>query len=297
MSERALAGRIFDISRGCVHDGPGLRTVVFLKGCDFGCPWCHNPEGQSARPAIAFDAARCIGCDSCREACPRHKARDPDWRRGCTGCGACAEVCPAGARQLVGREVEVEALVEELLVDREFFAGTGGGVTFSGGEPLRQSELVFACAAALRQRGCHVAVETSGLWPPALLDRLVAEVDLVIADVKHIDPDKLRRATGRDLAVVVANLDRLLASPVALELRMTVVPGFNDTAPDLDQIAAWLTARRPVPLSLQGFHRMAAAKAERHGLTYRMAAVASLPAESLAAAAAHLRGRGVAIAD
>ena len=161
-------GRVFDISRGCVDDGPGYRTVVFLKGCNLDCPWCHNPEGKSFDAQIAFDASRCIGCSACREACPRTWQNRQTWRDGCTACGRCAEACPSGARRLVGRTLTVDELVAEVAVDGDFFKGTGGGVTFSGGEPLAQPEFLFACSEAFRRKGLHVAVETSGSWPENL---------------------------------------------------------------------------------------------------------------------------------
>ena len=245
-------GRIFDISRGCVDDGPGLRTVVFLKGCSLTCPWCHNPEGRSPKPLIGFDAARCIACGECHEVCERGwTPGSGEWRDGCLVCGACARACPTGARRLVGRDV-----------DRDFFTGTGGGVTFSGGEPLLQAEFLFACAAALRGEGIHVAVETAAMWSASLRARLCAAADLLLVDIKHVDTARLAATMGFDCAPMLANLAALVDDEeVAVELRLTLGPGFNADDEDLEAIANWLAARRRrLPVTLQRFHRMAAGK-------------------------------------
>jgi pyruvate formate lyase activating enzyme len=160
-------GIVFDISKGCVEDGPGLRTVVFLKGCRLDCPWCHNPEGKSFEPRIAFHGASCIGCGLCRKACPRTWPTSPPdaWRSGCSACGRCAAACPSKARRLVGTAMEPRELAPLVTDDIDFLQGTGGGITFSGGEPLAQPRFLMAAARVLRKRGLHLAVETSGYFP------------------------------------------------------------------------------------------------------------------------------------
>lgn len=259
----ALTGRVFDISRGCVDDGPGLRTVIFLKGCPLDCPWCHNLEGKSFRPEIAYDISCCIGCQRCLDACPRDwSSSSPDaWRDGCLACGRCAEACPSQARRLVGRDYRPDQLVAEVISDLDFFKGTGGGITFSGGEPLAQPEFLFTCARALKERGIHLAVETSGFWPDKLREHLVEWFDLILYDLKHVDSDKFNKVTGKDNEIVLNNLKQLLTAGVAIEVRITLIPGFNDTTADLTAIANWLTncARLP-PVRLLPFHRLAVAK-------------------------------------
>lgn len=153
----ALTGRIFDISKGCVDDGPGLRTVIFFKGCYLNCPWCHNIEGKSFEPEIAFNSSYCISCKSCLKVCPRKwKFSVPDsWRNGCLVCGKCVVACPSHARKFVGKEYTVDQLLAEVMGDKNFFIGTSGGITFSGGEPLTQNEFLFACAQALKAKGVH----------------------------------------------------------------------------------------------------------------------------------------------
>lgn len=272
-----LTGRVFDISRGCVDDGPGIRTVVFMKGCAVDCPWCHNPEGKSGKRAVAIDAARCIECGRCRDACPRtpvKRGRAHPTREGCIACGACAETCPTGARRSVGRDYEPTDLVRELLVDVDFFRGTGGGVTFSGGEPMLQADFVLECARELRGRGVHVAVETAGFFAESTALRVIGAFDGLLFDLKHVDEGRVRETIGGDARRALGNLETLLRGGAAVELRMTVIPGFNDGAEDRSAIATWLRGLMPVPsLRLYPFHRMATAKASLFAEPYPFAGV------------------------
>ncbi|MCK6531502.1 MAG: glycyl-radical enzyme activating protein [Polyangiaceae bacterium] len=294
-------GRVFDVSKGCVHDGPGLRTVVFLKGCALGCPWCHNLEGTSHRPQIAYDAALCIRCGRCVEACPRNPGAwaldgTDAWRDGCDLAGRCVEVCPSGARRKVGRELSVEELVREVLVDADFFRGTGGGVTFSGGEPLLQADFVFACAAELATRNVHVAVQTAGLWPRRHVAELAERADLVLFDLKHCDAAAITRVMGVDGRAILENLDALLATDVELELCVTLVPGFNSGRDELEAIARWLRQRPRVPaVKLQPFHRLASGKAALYGTRYPHADTTPPGDAELEAAARLLREHGLPV--
>jgi len=263
-------GRIFDISRGCVDDGPGLRTVVFLKGCLLKCPWCHNPEGKSFEPVIAYDLKKCIGCKECKRVCPREWNFEIPyaWRNGCKTCGLCAEVCPSKAKRLVGMEIDAESLVEEILKDEDFFKGTGGGVTFSGGEPLLQADFLEECLGLLKKRNIHTAVETSGFFDEK--DISIAEkFDLILFDLKHVDSEKFKKATGKDNSIILKNLLTLSSKNPSLEIRITVVPEFNDTEEDILSIARWLkNLRKSVPVRLLPFHRLAKVKEEIFGISY-----------------------------
>jgi pyruvate formate lyase activating enzyme len=255
-----MKGRVFDISQACVDDGPGLRTTVFLKGCHLTCPWCHNIEGKSFHPEIALDSSKCIGCGQCQETCERTWT-EKRWRDGCTACGRCVETCPSGARRLVGREMTPEELVAEVSADLDFFAGTGGGVTFSGGEPLAQPGFLFACARKLKEKNVHLAVETSGYWPDKHIEKLNELFDLVLFDLKHVDSKKCRQYLGTGSQNALSNLKTLLESRLPVEVRITLIPGFNDSDADLKSIAGFLNngTRRP-PVLLQPFHRLAVSK-------------------------------------
>ncbi|MBI5528796.1 MAG: glycyl-radical enzyme activating protein [Deltaproteobacteria bacterium] len=328
-----MNGLIFDVSRGCVDDGPGYRTVVFLKGCALDCPWCHNPEGKSFQPEIAFDPAKCLSCGACQAACPRQRAHDlrppthdmglgprdskppapgyglrtPDsvvsrrssgvshqWRLGCTACGKCAVACPSGARRLAGEEYTVGALVDEVTADLPFFSGTGGGVTFSGGEPMARPDFVFECAKMLRARGIHVAVETAGFWPVQLVRKLVDGVDLILFDIKHVDARAFRKATGKDVSPVLKNLETTLASDLPVELRLTLIPGFNDSAADLKAIAKFLKCMpRMPPVTLQPFHRLAVSKQAIFDCAYPYAGARPVTRKELGTARRTLAREGI----
>ena len=290
-------GIVFDVSRACVDDGPGLRTVLFFKGCALRCPWCHNPEGRSGETQLALEQARCIGCGSCQSACPRPLLAGPGrWREGCRGCGACVAACPSLARRLVGRRLTAEQLVQEAATDAEFFAGTGGGVSFSGGEPLAQPVFLLECARLLRQQGIHLALETSGHWPARLAHQVARSFDLVLLDLKHVDRDRLLQVCGADAGLVLENLTTL-AAHTAVEPRLTLVPGFNDSPRDLQQIAAALLQRGiQGPLTLLPFHRLARAKQQLLGCEYAFKDRAPVSSTDLAAARELLEGDGLSVA-
>ncbi len=296
----AITGRIFDISRGCVDDGPGLRTVAFLKGCSLNCPWCQNIEGRSFAPEIAWNATKCIGCKKCVNACTRKwKFKVPNaWREGCIACGACVLACPSKARQLVGKQYTVAELVTEVSTDQQYFTGTKGGVTFSGGEPLAQHEFFFACAKELQQRSIHVAVETAGYWPESLAGELAHSVDMVLFDLKHVDESKFYTIIGKENGLILRNLDSLLASSIAMEIRIPLIPGFNSDPADLSMLVKWLkNAPRIPPVRLLPLHRLATGKQSLFGKHYAYANAPLLTDSQVAAARDIFTRAGIALVD
>jgi pyruvate formate lyase activating enzyme len=280
-----MKGRVFDIARACVDDGPGLRTTVFLKGCHLTCPWCHNLEGKSFDPEIAFDQTKCIQCGACQETCPRTWSKN-GWRDGCTACGKCTQTCPSGARRLAGREMTPDELVSEVSTDLDFFKGTGGGVTFSGGEPLAQPDFLFACAEKLKHKKIHLAVETSGYWPKKHIDTIKDLFDLVLFDLKHVDLKKCTQYLGTGSQNALSNLKTILDSQLPVEVRITLIPGFNDSNADLSAMAAFLNngIRKPEIL-VQPFHRLAVSKQDLFDRPYPFANVAPTPPDRLKQAA------------
>lgn len=220
-----MKGCIFEVREFCVHDGPGVRTTVFFKGCPLRCRWCQNPEGLAFRPELLVNERPCLGCGNCRNVCTMPGR--------CTACGRCAECCPAGRRKVAGRYWEAGELAARLLRDREFLERSGGGVTFSGGEPLAQPEFFQALCDGLP--GIHKAVETSGFAPEEVYREMLRRVDLVYQDLKHADPERHRELTGRDNAPILNNLELLKSSGKPFVIRIPVIPGCNG---DMDNMEA-----------------------------------------------------------
>ena len=201
-------GVVFNIQRFSIHDGPGIRTTVFLKGCPLKCWWCHNPESRDPKPVISLLADRCIGCEACLESCPQGVAepldRNPNGRTDietCTLCGTCADACPSGARTRVGNSYTVHALMNELDKDRIFYDESGGGVTFSGGEPLapkRNADFLLSCLEACRDQGYHRTVDTSGFAPRETIHSVAPLTDLFLYDLKHMDDERPPGIRGRE---------------------------------------------------------------------------------------------------
>lgn len=231
MSETA---RIFNIQRYSIHDGPGIRTVVFFKGCSLNCLWCSNPESISPKPQILFMAALCGECGRCETACRAGATTaHPEFSRIvdsglCRLCGHCLRACPNGALRLAGRECPVEEIVREVKKDRAFYTQSGGGVTLSGGEPLLQAAAAAALLAALSKAAIHTAVETAGNVSREAMALVLPHTDLFIYDVKETDPRQHRRLTGHDNALILDNLAYIGESGVPVLIRMPIIPGLND---------------------------------------------------------------------
>ncbi|MBR4662881.1 MAG: glycyl-radical enzyme activating protein [Lentisphaeria bacterium] len=232
---------IFDIEKFAVHDGPGIRTVVFLKGCPLHCRWCHNPESQSFEPELLFYSGKCTRCGICAAACPRscHTVSGTGhvFERGkCAGCGSCAESCPADALKLCGRKMSVSEVMTEVLKDQVFYRNSGGGITLSGGEPLAHFAFTSALLKAAKEAEIHTAVETSGFAPWERIRELLPLVDLWLWDVKAA-PEKHEKLTGVQWEPIHANLEKLARSGATVMLRCPLVPGINDEDAQLIRIA------------------------------------------------------------
>ena len=229
-----MKGNIFDIKRFAVHDGPGIRTTVFFKGCPLRCVWCHNPEGLSAKPQLAYYAHKCVGCGCCVSSCPagahtldaEHIHRFD--RAKCLSCGKCVSTCYNGALSLFGRTVTVEELLPELLADRDFYESSGGGITLSGGECLLQADFCAALLARLKAEGIATAVDTCGYVPQDAFEKVLPYTDLFLYDIKAIDEDVHLRCTGHSNKRILENLRYLQSCGKAVEIRVPYVPGFND---------------------------------------------------------------------
>lgn len=224
---KSVRGLIFEVREFALHDGPGVRTSVFFKGCPLRCRWCHNPESQAPTPELLLNRSRCSSCGACEKICDA--ALNRSRRSACVACGRCVDLCPQGARNLCGWETDVSTLVERLLRQRDLFELSGGGVTLTGGEPLFQPEFALELTRALRAAGIRVALETCGFASPAVFNALTSCVDLTYFDVKILDPERSRRWTGVDSAPILANLRRLCAQNRPFVVRTPLIPGVNDS--------------------------------------------------------------------
>ena len=252
-------GIVFEVREFCLHDGPGIRTTVFLKGCPLRCAWCHNPEGLSSAPQLLVSRAACTRCGACRTVCSHQDH--------CVACGACVAVCPQGCRRLCGRRVTAETLAAELRKSETFFSGCGGGITFSGGEPL--SQIDFLEELATRLRPIHLALETSGYAPPDVYRRAIQAVDWVFQDLKHPDPAEHRRYTGVELQPILENLMWLKASRHPFVARIPLIPGVNDAPATLGRFAELLQGTSGLTdVELLPYHQAAGAKYPLLGQTY-----------------------------
>lgn len=257
-------GIVFDIQRFSIHDGPGIRTLVFLKGCPLRCLWCCNPESQAFSPELLFDPGKCISCKTCAETCPRGAISVTGERlfferELCQGCGKCAQVCYSGARMIAGRKMSVEEVLEEILKDTLFYRNSGGGVTLGGGEPLAQPDFAAAMLEASKKKRLHTAIETAGHIPWVHFEKVLPYTDLFLFDVKHMDPEVHRNFTGKDNALILANLERL-ARKGSVIVRTPVIPGFNDTQDQIGAIARFAHRLGICELHLLPYHRLGEGK-------------------------------------
>ncbi len=243
---RRVEGTIFSIDQTALHDGPGVRMNVYLKGCPLRCFWCHSPESQSFGPEIVWYETRCVRCERCIEVCPEGIRSlgliDEADRARCRLCGACVEACPSGALEIMGRTAQAGEIADEAARLKPFFRRTGGGVTLSGGEPTAQPELSYAIAALCQQRGIHVAMETCGAVRWEVLERLSQVVDLFLYDVKLVDPALHEEYTGASSVPILDNLRRLAEASAGAEgaeiiVRVPLIPSINDEAETIGAIA------------------------------------------------------------
>ena len=294
-------GLVFNIQKYSVHDGPGIRTTVFLKGCPLHCPWCHNPEGISRRREIVVLEGRCLGCGHCRLACRYGSAIPgegalPARSDLCEVCGACVEACPTQARQVVGEELSVSQVLQSVLQDWIFYEESGGGVTFSGGEPLSQPAFLRGLLEACRRRGLHTAVDTCGLAQPEDLLAVAALTDLFLYDLKLMDDAKHRRYTGVSNALILENLQALGRKHGRIWLRVPIVPGINDEPADLEPAARFAAGVPGVQqVNLLPFHRTGLPKSQRLGQNSGLAEVQPPSAAAMTRAVGIFKSAGLTV--
>lgn len=265
-----LLVRVSRIQKFCTHDGPGVRTTVFLKGCPLRCEWCHNPETRSAKPGILFSEKLCVSCGACADVCgsgvhASQNAREKDMAK-CIGCGRCADVCPTGALEMDSALMTVEQVMEEVLRDRAFY-GSRGGITLSGGEPMFQPEACIALLHAAKEAGITTAIETSGFFDPEYIPALAAVVDTFLWDYKDSDPERHRRYTGQSNRRILENLRLIDGYPADIRLRCIMVEGVNMTEKHAAAIAdVFASLEHCREAELLPYHAYGASKASQAGI-------------------------------
>ncbi len=262
--DEGIFGTIFNIQRYCIHDGPGIRTTVFLKGCPMHCAWCENPESIRAKAQLGFYAKQCIGCGECERICPRGAikiAREEriDWTK-CNDCGQCVETCPGLALQMIGETLSVGEVVTRVLRDKPFFDRSGGGVTISGGEPTLQYDFLRALLSALKKEGLHTVLETNGFLSWEKLEALLDLVRIFYFDLKAIDPVKHREFTGVANDLILDNADKLKKMGARVVYRLPLIPFLNATLDSIRQLGSFLDDIGAAEIHLLPYHSLGTGK-------------------------------------
>jgi len=268
-------GIVFNIQRYSIHDGPGIRTTVFLKGCPLSCWWCQNPESQLSGQEMIFWGDRCIGCGACSTICPSDAIQIKNGiplteKEKCILCGKCIEKCPALAREMIGEKLTIEEVIKEIEKDLVFYEESGGGVTFSGGEPLGQSEFLEGLLNGCREKKIHTAVDTSGYISWEILNKINSKVDLFLYDLKIMDNERHKKYTGISNEIILENLKKLSSVHHNISVRFPVIPGINDDYQNIRETGEFLSPLKITQVNLLPYHYIGIDKYRRLGRTYKL---------------------------
>ncbi|UCD78330.1 MAG: glycyl-radical enzyme activating protein [Desulfobacterales bacterium] len=294
-------GKIFDIKKYAIHDGPGIRTTVFFKGCPLSCWWCHNPESISPTNQRLYRRERCIGCNACEDGCPegavQASATGPQWNPSdCVFCGTCARRCPSEAVEFIGKTMTVDAVVAEITKDIVFYDESRGGVTISGGEPLMQPTFLIALLEACGELDLHRTVDTSGFGDTQALLKTAACTELFLYDLKHMDPEKHYRFTGVSNEKILTNLKHLSRQGAEVVIRFPVIPGFNSDERNIHQTGAFVSSLPDVRrVNILPYHCAAVAKYRNLALGFKTTDVRQPSREYLESVARRLENYGLEV--
>ncbi|MEE0945961.1 MAG: glycyl-radical enzyme activating protein [Acutalibacteraceae bacterium] len=243
-----MTGKIFDIQHGSFVDGPGIRTTVFFKGCNLKCAWCHNPESQSFDTQMLFYKDKCTGCGKCKELCEHNE---------CVFCGKCTLYCPVDARQICGKDYTVKEVIEDIVKDKIFYDNSDGGVTFSGGECMLQTDFLFELLKASKENGIHTAVDTAGHVKWEFFEKVLPYTDMFLYDFKCFDGEKHKKYVGVDNALILENLKKLLKTDKTLWIRIPVIKDVNDSLEEMTKIKEFFEQNgKPQKIELLPYHAM-----------------------------------------
>ena len=267
-------GLVFNIQRFSIHDGPGIRTLIFLKGCNLRCEWCSNPEGQEYEVQVLFNKRKCTLCGECVKCCPENANRIENGeiiynRELCRSCGKCVSACLSGARSLSGKWMSISEIIDIVFEDEVFIRHSGGGVTLSGGEPTYQYDFVSELLEHLKRNNIHTAIETCGYIKWEKLKTLLNKIDLILFDLKHIDDKKHEAFTGVSNKLIIDNLKRLIKAKEDITVRVTLVPGFNDSKIEKENIEGFIRSLgKEVRIEYLKYHEMGKLKYDLLGRPY-----------------------------
>ncbi|MHB8072184.1 glycyl-radical enzyme activating protein [Desulfosporosinus fructosivorans] len=296
-----VKGKIFNIMKYSIHDGPGIRTTVFFKGCPLNCQWCHNPEGQGFGQELMYRPDRCVGCGQCLEVCPSGATISIEGKLGylrdrCIACGACCAACHAGVRKLVAKTMSVSEVMAEIEQDVIFYDESGGGVTFSGGEALMQPEFLLEILKSCRKREIHTAVETCGFVSLESLQTISKYVDLFLYDIKLMDSRKHQEVTGVPNELILSNLRWLAEHHPKVIVRVAIIPEVNDDEEALRQIGEFVASLKWVTeIHCLPYHKAGVDKYQRLGLEYRLSELESPDNEQVVEIASMLEQFGITV--
>lgn len=268
-------GTIFNIQKYSIHDGPGIRTTVFLKGCNLRCWWCHNPESLKTNQEIIFWQGKCINCKDCEKTCDKgaieftKKGYCRDIQK-CNLCGKCTDICPSEALEHVGIKMTTKEVIKEIEKDRVFYEESGGGVTFSGGEPLLQIDFLDNILTSLKEKNTHITIDTSGNVDWKNIDRIKDKVDLFLYDIKHMNDKEHKKLTGVSNSKILSNLKKLNLGGSNIWVRIPIIPRINDDDTNILKICEYLLSINLNKVYLLPYHNIAVHKYEKLDMTYKL---------------------------